>query len=215
MLVLFHVATWLLFNIGMFPWIMIVSATILFPADWPRHWLGKAGRIFPRFLAANRPLIESGSRTFVPRPGAALLAFLAVYVLVQIGLPLRPYFSAEPAAWTCSGFNCGWEVMIAEKTGFSQFSAVDPRTGRQWKVFPDRILSARQKTMMDQDPFLIRDMARWAATNLPFDNSSSIQIRVQSFAALNGRPSQLLIDPNVDLSGKKALPSTWIQPLKQ
>jgi len=34
-LVLFHILTWLLFNIGMFPWIMIVSATILFPAGWP------------------------------------------------------------------------------------------------------------------------------------------------------------------------------------
>ena len=33
--VVFHVATWLLFNIGMFPWIMVVSALVFFTPDWP------------------------------------------------------------------------------------------------------------------------------------------------------------------------------------
>src|ERR1041385_6798805 len=40
-LILFHVATWLLFNIGMFPWIMIVAATLFFPADWPRFLMDR------------------------------------------------------------------------------------------------------------------------------------------------------------------------------
>ena len=39
LVVVFHVATWVLFNIGMFPWVMLVAATVFFPADWPRHWL--------------------------------------------------------------------------------------------------------------------------------------------------------------------------------
>lgn len=43
--IFFHVATWLLFNIGMFPWIMIVAATLLFPPDWPRRWWSRIGAL--------------------------------------------------------------------------------------------------------------------------------------------------------------------------
>ena len=37
-LVVFHIATWLLFpKIGVFPWVMIFCALVFFPPDWPRQ----------------------------------------------------------------------------------------------------------------------------------------------------------------------------------
>ena len=37
-LVVFHIATWLLFpKIGVFPWVMIFCALVFFPSDWPRQ----------------------------------------------------------------------------------------------------------------------------------------------------------------------------------
>lgn len=42
-LVVFHIATWLLFpKIGVFPWVMIFSALVFFPPDWPRQLIGRA-----------------------------------------------------------------------------------------------------------------------------------------------------------------------------
>lgn len=49
LVLIFHILTWRLFPIGMFPWIMIFSALLFFPADWPikaRGFLKRRG-IFP------------------------------------------------------------------------------------------------------------------------------------------------------------------------
>jgi hypothetical protein len=65
------------------------------------------------------------------------------------------------------------------------------------------VLTPRQEMMMAQDPYLIRDMARRLRRT-----HSGVEIRCNSFATLNGRPAQRLIDPNVNLDG--ALNTEWI-----
>ena len=222
--VLFHVATWLLFNIGMFPWIMIVSATLLFAPDWPRAWLTRfaawaSSRLRPvwpghgvRILAApeqpphaftgptpeavrastcRRPLLR---RTLAP-------GLVGAYVIAQLALPLRSYFSSEPPAWTGAGFNCAWRVMLVEKSGYTEFRAFDPTTGRRWKLSAREYLTRRQEVMMAQDPYLIRAMARRMAADLRECGYPHIQIQADSFATLNGRPSQRLINPEFNLAG--------------
>ncbi len=183
--IFFHVATWVLFNIGMFPWIMIVATTLFFPADWPRHWLSR----FSAFVSG---------------------AFKAAQVARRVK-PLRPYLAAQPSAWTCSGFNCAWQVMIAEKTGYAELNAFDPAAGKRWKLSLKNYLTPRQEMMMAQDPYLIRALARRLSRDLRRLGYGSVQIRADAFATLNGRPSQRLIDPEVDLAG--TLPPGWILPL--
>jgi hypothetical protein len=40
-----------------------------------------------------------------------------------------------------------------------------------------------------------------------------VEVRAESFATLNGRPAQRLIDPHVNLAGP--LPPNWILPLRR
>lgn len=200
----FHVATWLLFNIGMFPWIMIVSATVLLPPDWPR-----------RFSAVfNLPKLSPSSD--YPHSQEKLhpvsLGLLGIYAALQLVLPLRPYFSSQPSAWTCSGFNCAWQVMIVEKSGYTEFFAFDRATGDCQKLSLNHSISPRQQMMMAQDPYLIRDMARHLAAELRASGLKAFEIRTESFATLNGRPSQRLIDPQIDLAAE--LKGNWILPLE-
>ena len=61
-LVAFHVCTWALFPIGVFPWLMIGASTVFFEPDWPR-------RLLARF--AGRRL---GARVAPVRRSCALLA---------------------------------------------------------------------------------------------------------------------------------------------
>lgn len=54
-LVVFHIATWLLFpKIGVFPWVMIFCALVFFPPDWPRQ-LAKQVRAWTNGTAAEEP----------------------------------------------------------------------------------------------------------------------------------------------------------------
>ena len=132
---------------------------------------------------------------------------------VQVALPLRPYFSAQPSAWTGSGFNCAWQVMIVEKTGFVEFHAFDRAVGKFRKLSLKDFLTPRQEMMMAQDPHLIRAMARRLAADVKTSGLANLEIRANAFATMNGRPSQRLIDPKVDLAG--ALSPGWILSLAQ
>ena len=101
--------------------------------------------------------------------------------------------------------------MIAEKTGCVEFFAVDPATDKRWKLSVNDYLTPRQQVMMAQDPYLIRAMARRLAGDLQSHGYGSIQVKVDAFATLNGRPSQRLIDPDIDLA--RTTSSGWILPL--
>jgi hypothetical protein len=145
------------------------------------------------------------------RKALLLRLALCVYAAVQLALPLRSFFCAQPPAWTCAGFNCAWRVMVAEKTGYVEFYAFDPVVGRSWKLSAKDHLTPRQETMMAQDPDLIRALARRLAAELRKQGHPQIQIRADAFATLNGRPSQRMIDPKVNLAA--GVPRGWILPL--
>lgn len=215
LIILFHVATWVLFNIGVFPWIMIAAATLLLPADWPRPCLNRLFRLFKPGLAVDRATLASTAAT-TPRvagapPGLWVLSLIAIYAAVQLALPLRAYFEKAAPAWTCSGFNCAWRVMIVEKTGYAEFYAYDPASGDSWKVPLDGYLTPRQETLMAQDPYLIREMARRLSDDLNKCRHHRLEIRVRAMATLNGRPGQLMINPDIDLATAEG--NGWILPL--
>ena len=204
--IVFHVATWLLFNIGMFPWIMMVAALVFFPADWPR---ALASRVAPwRGTSPCPSVLPCAEASRLPRWGMALLA---AYAILQLALPVRPYLMRQPAAWTGDGFNLAWQVMIAEKTGYAEFHAVDPATGQHRRIVTRDYLTPRQERMMAQDPQLIRAFAQHLSSELKSRGELNVRIKVQAYASLNGRPSQPIISPDVDLAG--LVSSGWIVPL--
>jgi vitamin K-dependent gamma-carboxylase len=219
LVVFFHVMTWIMFHIGMFPWVMVVAATVFFSDSWPRPFALRLAALANRLKAVQisarihaQAVPESSLRVLRCHTGLPLLLALGSYAAVQLALPARSFFFPD-SAWTCAGFNCAWRVMIAEKTGYVEFYACDPRTGRRWRLSPKDYLTPRQETMMAQDPDLIHAMARKFAKDLRARGFTQIQIHADAFATLNGRPSQRLIDPDVNLAAQ--VPSGWILPLRR
>lgn len=218
----FHVGTWQLFHIGMFPWIMIVATTVFFSPDWARvrltQFTAKASCWLHRpswsKWAASFAVRTQNATTPASRHPRLLFALLALYALGQVLLPLRPYlFGDGHPAWSYRGFNLAWQVMVAEKTGYVEFYARDPLTGRRRKIAARDYLTPRQEQLMAQDPYLIRVLAQKIATDLQVPGPSRPEIHVQAFATLNGRPSQRLINPDTDLSGN--IHPGWILPLQE
>jgi vitamin K-dependent gamma-carboxylase len=204
--IFFHLMTLLLFNIGMFPWVMLVAATVFFAPDWARKFI-------PFANIQHRTSNIQPPTHLVPtaRTQPALLAALGVYAAIQLALPLRSFFHTTPAGWSYAGFNCAWRVMIVEKTGYVEFNAFDPVSDRRWSISTEDYLTPRQEALMAQDPDLIHQMARHLAADLESRGFKQIQIHADAFATLNGRPSQRLIDPNVNLAAR--VPERWIVPM--
>lgn len=203
--VVFHVMTAVLFHIGMFPWIMMITALIFFPPDWARKWLRKHRTPNIQHPTSNE---ENGWR--MQKLG---LCVLGVYVLLQLLLPFRSFLYPQQGAWDGRGFNFAWRVMLVEKTGYVEFFAFDPATGTRERLVTNHLITPRQQVLMAQDPGMIRQLAQRLAADLPAQGKAGWEVRADAWATLNGRPSQRLIRPDVNLAG--SLPADWIVPLKE
>jgi hypothetical protein len=194
----FHAATGGLLPIGMFPWIMLASVTLLLPPDWPRR------------LLPARPSAWGDTA----RPHSGLRIALAAHCGVQLLIPLGQHTLAQDSAWTYEGFDFAWKVMLAEKSGSVRFMLRDRSTHDRWEVAPSRYLTPVQERALGQDPRLIIAFARYLAREVRERGGRDVAVFADAFASLNGRPLQRLIDPEVDLT-RERLPEAVIVKLRE
>jgi hypothetical protein len=208
-LVAFHLLTLKLFHIGMFPWIMIVMTTLFFPPDWPRRWWPQRHAVIP-FPSAMRTMPLHWRQRVT-------LTLALIYLAVQGVVPLRSYAYPGQALWTEEGMRCAWRVMLVEKTGHVDFEVLEPQSGRVWWVSPDDYLTSRQAKMMATRPAMIHHLAQIIAHDFRQKGLGEVAVHAAAYVSLNGRPSQRLIDFDVDLAQtRQALSETpWILPLQE
>lgn len=180
----FHLATALLFPIGVFPWLMMAASLL--------------------FWSPARPVPPQ------PAPAAPLgPALAAVWLAVQLLVPLRHWVMPGDVAWTEGGARFSWRVMLHEKTGFIEYRVVDQATGRSRRVSPRGELSRQQLDQMSWQPDMILHYAGILGAR-ERARGREVAVYADAFLARNGRPSQRWLDPTVDLLGP--LPDDWICP---
>lgn len=205
----FHLLTFVLFPIGMFPWIMMVVTTLFFAPNWPRRWRPRGWPRGPRTRTASL-----GPLTLQRKLG---LLIGTAYFVVQAVVPLRHYLYPGHVLWTEEGMRFAWKVMLVEKTGHVSFHIHDPATGRTWVVSPATYLTSRQEQMMATRADMILTLAHKIADDFRQQGFPQVEVRAEAYMSLNGRPSQLFIDPGVDLAKEAPglAPKPWILPLHE
>lgn len=189
LVVCFHLMTWMLFNIGMFPFIMIFSALIFFDEkDW-RKLFGQ--KRFDETDCTERKIKHKN------RP---LVFLMSVYFCFQVLMPLRHHLYSGNLLWNEQGFRFSWHVMVAEKNGYCEYLIRDKFTGRQWLEYPTKYLSRQQEKQMSFQPDMIWQFAKYLEKRYQLDGQDNVEIRVNSMVSLNGRKSRPLIDPEIDLT---------------
>lgn len=189
----FHLATWVLFPIGMFPFIMVTSALVFFDPSWPRRFVRALPAWKPEGFALGRPA----------------LAVIGVYCAVQIALPLRANLYGGDVSWHEQGMRFAWRVMTREKNGAVTF-LVKNAAGREWQVAPSRYLTRVQEREMSTQPDLILQLAQHIGRTWP----EPVEVRAEALVSLNGHGAGLLVDPSVDLMAVRdgLMPKPWIRP---
>jgi hypothetical protein len=190
----FHVMTWLLFQIGIFPWVMIFMTLIFFPANaheafWSRLFGTERVRI-RRFHGEKKHL----------KPGYQLLfALFTVHFIAQLALPLRSHLLTQDLFWTETGYRFSWRVMLMEKAGAISFKVTDATTGRSSIVDNSAFLTQLQETQMSTQPDMILQFAQHIAEVYKTRGIASPKVFAESFVTLNGSGSRVFIDPSIDL----------------
>jgi hypothetical protein len=210
-LVVFHVSTGYFFRIGMFPVIMMVSATIFFAPDWPRRWVPE--RFWPGGQRAERGDQRSApSRGGMVRKVAVAAALL--FCLLQLVMPLR--FLAYPGnvLWHEQGMRWSWKVMVREKNGAVTYRVRVPGRQKEYYVSPSRYLTSHQEREMSGQPDLILQLAHHIGREFRERGHARVEVRADAVVSLNGRTPQPMIDPTVDLTSVDdgVARADWIMP---
>ena len=213
LVIVFHVLTAVLFQIGMFPWLMMSATIVFFSEDFHVGLIRKARALFVGGGAANKH--ESRDRSlpaespvyFQPRHQKILFGLLGVYFLLQILLPFRFLLYPGNLLWTEEGYRFSWRVMLMEKGGTTFFYVKDPATGRKSEVNNSAWLTAYQERMMETQPDMMLQYAHILKKQYQQQGIASPEVTVQSFVTLNGSGSRLYIDSTVNLAEEQ---ESWL-----
>ncbi|MEX2593732.1 MAG: HTTM domain-containing protein [Anditalea sp.] len=212
--IIFHMVTWILFPIGMFPFIMIFSATVFFSADFHDRIL----RSFQSVLKKLRLKVKTNSVASYYQPSYPewVWGFLGIFLFIQILLPWR--FMAYPGNlyWTEQGYRFSWRVMLMEKAGYAIFHIKDPDTGKEWEEYAHDYLTPVQEKQMSTQPDMILQFAHFLEKQLVQQGITDPEVRAEVYVSLNGRGSRLFLDPKVDLTLIKEgfHHKSWVLPYK-
>ena len=183
----FHLMTWFLFNIGVFPWVMIFSTLIFFSAE---EW-----KTFLPFLRINKNILYSNINSYLYK----IEYLLIPYFVLQIILPIRHYFYEGNTLWTEEGYRFAWHVMLMEKNGSCEFIIRDKKTNKESTIFPSEYLTKAQEKQMSFQPDMIWEFSKFLENEFKKKGYSDLEISVNNLVSLNGRRSKALINSNFNL----------------
>lgn len=125
--------------------------------------------------------------------------FFIPYFIVQIILPIRHYFIKGDVLFTEEGHRLAWRMMLRERKGEFKIKIVNKTDG---SVFYHNILNdlnAKQIKVVSYSPDLIWQYCQRIKKEYTFP----IEIYVDNFVAINGRPFIRLIDDKTNMLNVK------------
>ena len=215
----FHAFTGVFFQIGIFPILMVMGATVFFEPDWPNRLRTRLQRsrgargdaADARSAAPNQAADVSTAPTM--RLGGLGLVAIALWMGVQVGVPLRGWAYGGDVNWHEQGMRWSWRVMCREKNGSITYR-VSFDTDREHLVYPSRYLTPHQEREFSGQPDMIVQLAHQIGADYVAAGHRDVAVRVDALVSLNGRPPAPMIDPDVDLLtvGRSLAPADWILP---
>lgn len=225
--VLFHTVTGLLFQIGVFPLVMIALTPIFFSEAFHRRLIDTASvflfkacirlgfnRTLHRNLSLVNPRIASSRVNTIPGVNRVIPAILVFYFTAQLLLPWRFLLYPDNVYWTEEGYRFAWRVMLMEKAGTATFYVKDSETGREGEVVNSEFLNAHQEKQMSMQPDMILQFAHFLRRHYEARGIKNPEVRAEVYVTLNARPSKLLVNPHTNLAAEPDGFShyTWLLP---
>lgn len=208
--IIFHLLTHLLFYIGMFPFIMSISILIFFEPNFHRKILK-----FFNFHYLN-PYFQINNSLPKPAFQPVFRIVLPIFIGLQLFLPFRFLLYPGNMLWTEEGFRFAWHIMLIEKAAHLEYIIKEPSTQKYWIEHPERYLTKNQVKQLSTQPDMILEFAHFLRDKYQKEGRV-VEVYADSYCSLNGRPSQIYVNPNVNLAEKKYTPFKafdWIMPLE-
>jgi hypothetical protein len=208
--VVFHALTAILFPIGMFPYVMIVSALVFFDSADADRLLMKL-----KTWKASLPVALSDNvYSYKPVWLKGITMLFAGFFALQVLLPWRYLLYNGELFWTEEGYRFSWRVMLMEKMGYAQFVVKDGVTGEKIAVNNNEFLTKNQEKMMATQSDFILQYAQILKVHYLKQGMHNPEVYATIYVGLNGRQSRLYADTSVNLANEKDgfKQKTWLMP---
>lgn len=212
--ILFNLNNAFMFQIGIFPWLMMAATLLFFPPSWPRA-------VFLWQSPADLPQHDWTPPARLSASQKLTLTLLGLYLSVQLLVPFRHLLYPGDANWTDEGQTFAWRMMLRTKsvTRDSRVYVYYPKSGRKVTVLSAEHDSSDfgqfQRATIMGNPDLLLQYCHYVSRELRAKHSEPFEIRADVAVSMNGRNPQRLVDGNVDLAAQpRSLKSaSWIMPL--
>ncbi len=215
LVVFFHVFTRVLFPIGMFPFIMIVSTLIFFDAGFHHKILSFIDKLTDRFSGwIGRGASVTFYENLIPTGSKWIKVMLIGFFAFQLLIPFRYLFYPGELFWSEEGFRFSWRVMLMDKVGYTTYLIRNGETGKSFEVDNSDFLTPFQEKQMSFQPDFILEYAHYLGDHFSAQGHENVEVYARSYVALNGRLSQPFINDTVNLYREKESfkPKNWILP---
>src|SRR5699024_9038423 len=130
--VFFHLFNSVIFQIGIFPYLALALFIFFFPPETIHRLFLKRKKFYDR------------DEIDIPAYKNLLVAFLSIWFVIQLVLPIRHWFIKGDVLWTEEGHRLSWRMMLRNRGGFSKFKIVNKETGEETTVNKSEYLTRRQ-----------------------------------------------------------------------
>lgn len=212
LVIFFHLFTVLLFPIGMFPYIMIMSSLIFFSSKTHKKILDFILKPFTDKIKSIREM-----KIINIQKERISLIVVSVFFIIQFLFPFRYSLYPGELFWNEQGYRFSWRVMLMEKKGYTTFKVVNKENDNSFYIMNNSFLTEFQERQMSFQPDFIIEYAHFLGNYYKNLGLNNIEIYADSYVALNGRISRRFIDPEIDLLKQKRgfKNKDWIIPLDE
>lgn len=217
LVVFFHIFTAILFPIGMFPYIMIVSALIFFDGDLHDRIITFITNLFKIFFDKKSKYFNIDQISYLSIKRTKTISLVLIFFFIfQIITPFRYLLYPSELFWSEEGYRFSWRVMLVEKIGYTNFKVVDKKSGETFYVKNSDFLTLLQIKQMSFQSDMILEFAHYIGNFYRDQGYQNIAVYAESYVSLNGRSSEKFIDSEVDLLTQKESfrSKKWIKPFK-
>lgn len=206
--IVFHLATSALFNIGVFPYVMITLTTIFFDKSFQIMVVNK----LKKWFGYKTNIVTTHS--YRPAMKSVVSTSILIFTIIQLTVPLRFLLYKGDLFWKEEGYRFSWRVMLMEKAGTVFFTVVDKDTDKKIEIVNSDYLTPNQEKQMSTQPDLILQFVKIIEEDFATKGITNVEIYADSFVKLNGNFSKRYINDKVDLTKKSYHDDldTWILP---
>lgn len=203
----FHLFNSLVFQIGIFPYLMLAMCVFFFDPSSVRSFF------FRNEIKTKTAVQDKLSWSQKNLISMLFLLFMAVMLL----LPLRHHCYGSNVNWSEEGHRMSWRMMLRHKYGNASFRVVY-QDGETVNHLPAVDLTPKQIAGVSTRPDMAWQYAQYLKNKYRGEGRGDVSVYADIKASLNGRPMQQLIDPEVNLAGEpwyRFKSHNWIVPLEE